>query len=489
MDLFTLFNSYFFLNFTIFILAVYILCSICFNIYFNTSEGYAYPPLLNTSTQISKYILFFILLLLIFKIDFSFNGLVDTAFALNEVFQLIFLTSAICVFFIIGDYYPSRFINKFEYDIVLIFALFGSFNLCFSNDFLLIYLSIELQSLCMYILATFQRNSEYSTEAGLKYFVLGSVVSCLLLLGFLLLYLTAGSTCFEFINNLISSKSNTPFIGLIFVLCAFIFKVGGAPFHFWLCDVYEGSLISSTLFFSAVPKIIIFSIILNISQQTFFLFNDSWFYLFFVSSLLSIIIGSIGGLYQKRLKRLLAYSTIAHTGFILLGFLGNNPESLKSITFYISIYTILTLSVFCIIFACLISTKIFPKYIVRWTSSALKNIVFIGSFTLILFSIAGIPPLVGFFSKFFVLFSVITQHFYVTSIIVVVFSGVACYYYIRLIKTFFFHKTKKNYLWLSTNKTQNIEFILAGTLFFNVFFFFKPNTLSVFCSINSLAFF
>ena len=136
------------------------------------------------------------------------------------------------MFFIIGDYYPSRFINKFEYDIVLIFALFGSFNLCFSNDFLLIYLSIELQSLCMYILATFQRNSEYSTEAGLKYFVLGSVVSCLLLLGFLLLYLTVVYTCFEFINNLISSKSNTPFIGLIFVLCAFIFKVGGAPFHF-----------------------------------------------------------------------------------------------------------------------------------------------------------------------------------------------------------------------------------------------------------------
>jgi len=138
------------------------------------------------------------------------------------------------------------------------------------------------------------------------------------------------------------------------------------------------------------------------------------------------------------MKRLLAYSTIAHTGFILLGYFGNNPESIKSITFYIFIYLVLTLSIFCIIFSCLITTKNFPKYIVKWTSSALKNIIFIVSFTLILFGIAGIPPLAGFFSKFFVIFSIITQKFYITGIIVVIFSGIACYYYIRLIKSFFF---------------------------------------------------
>lgn len=275
MELFTLFNSYFFLNFTIFILAFYILCSLCFNVYFNTSKSLDNPALLNASTNFTLYILLGVTMLLIFQIGFNLQDFFGGFLLFYQVFQVIFLSAVICVFIIVRDYYPSRAINKYEYDIILVFTVLGSLNLCFSNDFLLIYLSIELQSLSLYVMATYQRNSEYSTEAGLKYFVLGSVISCILLLGFFLLYLTTGSICLEFINTLLNIDNSLPFTGLLFIITALLFKVGAAPFHFWLCDVYEGSLLSSTLFFSTAPKIIIFSLILNITQQTFFLFADS----------------------------------------------------------------------------------------------------------------------------------------------------------------------------------------------------------------------
>jgi NADH-quinone oxidoreductase subunit N len=249
--------------------------------------------------------------------------------------------------------------------------------------------------------------------------------------------------------------------------------------------VYDGAIISVTLLFAAVPKIVIFSVIIKLFLLIFYDFNSFWSPFFLFASVASIAVGSLSAIYQKRLKRLFAYSTIAHTGFILLGVVGASPESVKTLVFYLVIYSGLTVLLFSLLIFAVISVSRFPAYLASWTSSGLKNFVFVMTFTLVLFSIAGIPPLAGFFSKFLILLSVVSQEYYVTSIVIVLISSVACFYYIRLIKTFFFVKTSKNSFWISSTKRQHSEFIIGFLLFCNLFFVTRPELLSSFATIIS----
>jgi len=276
------------------------------------------------------------------------------------------------------------------------------------------------------------------------------------------------------------------FCGIVFILIAFLFKVGAAPFHSWLCDVYDGAMISVTLLFAAVPKIIIFSVIVKIFLLIFYDFASFWSSFFLFSSLLSIAVGSLSAIYQKRLKRLFAYSTVAHTGFILLGVVAASPDSVKTLIFYLMIYSVLTILLFSLLIFAIISIVRFPGYLASWTSSGLKNYVFVMSFALTLFSIAGIPPLAGFFSKFLILFSFISQEYLLTSVTIVLISSVACFYYIRLIKTFFFVKSSKNSFWISSTKRQHSEYIIGTLLFFNMFFVFRPELFSSFSTLISI---
>jgi NADH-quinone oxidoreductase subunit N len=262
------------------------------------------------------------------------------------------------------DFIGNRLITKFEYDILLSIVFLSSICLCFCDDFLLLYLAIELQSLCFYVFATFNRNSDFSTESGLKYFVFGAIISCLLLLGFSLIYLSFGSTSFEFLTCLAKEPAdNFLFLGFLFVLIALLFKVGSAPFHSWLCDVYDGAITSVTLLFASAPKVVIFSIILKLFLVVFFDFQDLWSPLFLFASILSIIVGSVSAIYQKRLKRLFAYSTIAHTGFILLGIACASVNSASSLIFYVIIYAFLTVLMFSLLLFAIITQVNFPAYI------------------------------------------------------------------------------------------------------------------------------
>ena len=186
----------------------------------------------------------------------------------NQHFQMLFLLLVCFVSLVSRDFFTSKNVTKFEYDILLMFVFISSICLCFANDFLIFYLAIELQSLTFYVFATFERTSEYSSESGLKYFVFGAIISCFLLLGFSVIYLTLGCSSFETIFSMVALQ-NDPFlyIGVLFFLIALLFKIGAAPFHSWLCDVYDGSVLSVTLLFATAPKIILFSIIVK-----FFLF-------------------------------------------------------------------------------------------------------------------------------------------------------------------------------------------------------------------------
>ena len=485
MEFFNFFDTLFSFNIVIEVIALYILFSLGYGVLYSSSLELATPPLLNSFLSFSLF--FLILTFIFFGFDISMFSLDYNLYSFNQNIQLIFLFISIMVLFVTRDFVGARFISKFEYDILFSFVLLSAVCLCFADDFLLIYLAIELQSLCFYVFATFNRNSEFSTESGLKYFVFGAVISCLLLVGFSLIYLSFGSTSFESLLCLTNASDN-PFLfcGMVFILIAFLFKVGAAPFHSWLCDVYDGAMISVTLLFAAVPKIIIFSVIVKIFLLIFYDFASFWSSFFLFSSLLSIAVGSLSAIYQKRLKRLFAYSTVAHTGFILLGVVAASSDSVKTLIFYLMIYSVLTIILFSLLIFAIISIVRFPGYLASWTSSGLKNYVFVMSFALTLFSIAGIPPLAGFFSKFLILFSFISQEYLLTSVTIVLISSVACFYYIRLIKTFFFVKSSKNSFWVSSTKRQHSEYIIGTLLFFNMFFVFRPELFSSFSTLISI---
>jgi proton-translocating NADH-quinone oxidoreductase chain N len=292
--------------------------------------------------------------------------LFDSLYFFNQKFQLIFLFSLLLVALTSRDFLISKTIAKLEYEILFLFVMLSSICLCFADDFLTFYLAIELQSLAFYVFATFNRNSEFCTEAGLKYFVFGAIISCFLLLGFCFIYFAYGSVNFEIIYSLILEQNDAfLFIGIVFILIPLLFKIGSAPFHSWLCDVYDGSILTVTLLFASAPKIILFGVIVKLF---YFLFNEFQIfsnYFFIYSAVGSIFIGSISALYQKRIKRLFAYSTITHTGFILLAIVAASVESVKAIVFYTIIYSLLSILLFSILIFSVVVTNNYPKYLIN----------------------------------------------------------------------------------------------------------------------------
>lgn len=485
MEFFALFDNYSFFNVCIIAITQYLITTIIFGVRLSTTENLSEPSLLSTLNSFSMF--FILTLVLLFGFDFD---LFDSLYFFNQNFQLIFFFVLLLVCLTSRDFLTTKTIAKFEYEILFLFVALSSICLCFADDFLTFYLAIELQSLSFYVFATFNRNSEFCTEAGLKYFVFGAVISCFLLLGFCFVYFAFGSTHFETLYSLIVIQNDAfLFIGIIFILIPLLFKIGSAPFHSWLCDVYDGSILTVTLLFASAPKIILFSIIVKLFYFLFSEFQTFSNVFFIYCSLGSIFVGSISALYQKRIKRLFAYSTITHTGFILLAILATSIESVKAIVFYIIIYSLLTVLLFSTLIYSVVTTNNYPKYLINWTSLCLKNYIYAITFTFILFSIAGVPPLAGFFSKFFVLFSVIAQEYYLIGVFVIVLSSIACFYYIRLIKIFFFSKTGKNDFWLSSTTTTNNEIIIGCLMLFNTCFFINPDLLSNFSTSVALSLF
>ena len=380
---------------------------------------------------------------------------------------------------IIGLYTP-----KTEYCLIILFSSLGSSLLISSSDLLAMYLSIELQSFGLYILATLYRDYESATAAGLKYFLLGALSSCFILLGAGLIYTFTGLTNFESIYSLISSSlsATTNFnlgsqtiisgvnLGIIFIFIGFLFKIAAAPLHSWSIDVYDETPTQVTIWLTIIPKISILVLLLElqsgfsinsiidlsyvldgaINLTNFLNVNYVLKLLLLISSLFSLIIGTIVGLAQTRIKRLLAYSTISHLGFILLALAINTEQSIDSFIFYIIQYSITNLNIFLIIIALgfilykdglkLYSNSnniIFFDFDIKYLSS-LKGQLFsnpILSFSLMvsLFSMAGIPPLLGFFSKQFVLLSAVESGYWFMAFVAILTSVISASYYLRIV--------------------------------------------------------
>jgi NADH-quinone oxidoreductase subunit N len=452
----------------------------------------------------------FLLILGVFKIDSSklvFNIsllvlLFTAVITLNETFsvsritlfnnsviidymaslmKIITLVCAFLVLLISPSYLKIFKIFKIEYPILILTSVLGMMIMISSNDLMVFYMGLELQSLSLYVLATFNRDQLKSSEAGLKYFVLSALSSGLLLYGCSLIYGFSGSMNFDLISKELNSNEYVLTFGIVFILVGLAFKISAVPFHMWAPDVYEGSPTSVTLFFTMVPKIAALTVFIRFLYVPFLNLIDQWQMIIIFLSIASMLFGAIAAIGQTNIKRLVAYSSIGHVGYTLAGLATGTNEGIQSSIIYICIYVIMNLA----FFSCLLMLKRKDQYHedIDDLSGLSKNHPLLSlSMLVVLFSLAGIPPLAGFFAKFYIFIAVVEQSMYFLAIVGLLSTVVAAFYYLRIIKIIYFDKEKEKYdsdhsLWLRFSLTFSTILIL-------LYFIFPSGLIDVVSKIN-----
>ena len=332
--------------------------------------------------------------------------------------------------------------NKPEYPVLILFSVIGMLLMSSSMDLISLYMALELQSLPLYVIAAINRDNLKSSEAGLKYFILGALSSGLLLFGMSLVYGAVGDTSFSSISEFSSQgMTNLLLIGLVFMLAGLAFKISLVPFHMWTPDVYEGAPTPVTAFFAIVPKIAAMTVMIRF---TFFAFDSSissWQQVIVILSLLSMILGSFAAIMQTNLKRLMAYSSIAHMGYALVGIASGILEGISGLLIYMLIYIVMNIGSFIIILSMRRDNQsVEDIYDLKGISKTHPFIAF--SFVILMFSMAGIPPLAGFFGKWVVFYSAVNSGLLFLAVIGVLTSVVGAFYYLRIIKIMYFEENE-----------------------------------------------
>ena len=392
---------------------------------------------------------------------------------MSSFMKIITLLCAFLVLIISSSYLKIFKIFKIEYPILILSSVLGMMVMISSNDLMVFYMGLELQSLALYVLATFNRDQLKSSEAGLKYFVLSALSSGLLLYGCSLIYGFSGSTNFDTIANQLNSNEYVLTFGIVFILVGLAFKISAVPFHMWAPDVYEGSPTSVTLFFTMVPKIAALTVFIRFLYVPFLNLIDQWQMIIIFLSIASMLFGAIAAIGQTNIKRLIAYSSIGHIGYTLAGLATGSNEGIQSSIIYISIYIIMNLA----LFSCLLMLKRNNKYYeeIGDLSGLSKNHPLLSlSLLIILFSLAGIPPLAGFFAKFYIFKAVLEQSMYFLAIVGLLSTVVAAFYYLRIIKIIYFDAEKEKY---DQDHNMWLKFSLIFSTILILFYFIFPSQL------------
>ncbi len=328
---------------------------------------------------------------------------------------------------------------KFEFPVLIVLATLGMLMMISANDLIALYLGLELQSLALYVIAAFRRDSVRSSEAGLKYFVLGALSSGMLLYGCSLIYGFTGAIGFDGIAAAL--KTSGPGLGLIFGLVFFIagmaFKISAVPFHMWTPDVYEGAPTPVTAFFAAAPKLAAMAMFVRVIFSAFPDVVFQWQQILVFLSIASMVLGAFAAIGQQNIKRLMAYSSIGHMGYALVGLASGSEEGVRGVIIYLVIYLVMTLGVF----ACILAMRRWDgmvEDIDELAGLSRNNPLIAFLLSMLLFSLAGIPPLAGFFAKFYVFLAAIHAELYWLAVIGVLASVVGAYYYLRIIKIMYF---------------------------------------------------
>lgn len=367
----------------------------------------------------------------------------------SRFMKLLVLAGSAAALILSFDYMKRAKAMYFEFPVLVLLATVGMMMMVSAGDLISLYLGLELQSLALYVVAAFRRDDLRSSEAGLKYFVLGALSSGMLLYGASLLYGFTGATSFEAIAAVskehYASQSLGLIIGLVFLLVGLAFKVSAVPFHMWTPDVYEGAPTPVTAFFAAAPKMAAMALLVRVISTAFPGIAVEWQQIIVFLSIASMVLGSFAAIGQANIKRLMAYSSIGHIGFALVGLAANSAEGIQGVLIYLAIYLVMTLGTF----ACILSMRRGEEMIEdvgELAGLAQTNLGMAFALGMLMFSMAGIPPLAGFFAKFYVFVAAIKAGLYPLAVIGVVASVVAAYYYLRIVKIMFFDEPKAKFM-------------------------------------------
>ena len=355
----------------------------------------------------------------------------------SNYFKILILISSLLVLNSSKNFITENNLDKFEYPIIILLSILGMFFMVSSNDLILFYLGLELQSLSLYILASIDRDNLRSSESGIKYFVLSALSSGLLLYGCSLLYGFTGSTNFDLIASQLNKENLGAVFAMVFILVGLAFKVSAVPFHMWTPDVYEGAPTSITNYFAVVPKVAGLAVLIKFMLIPFSNIFSEWQTILIFISIASMILGAVAAIVQKNIKRLLAYSSIGHIGYALAGVATGEISGYVSTIIYISIYVVMNIGAF----SCLYILKKDGQYkenISDLSGISKKHPLLAISFLIILFSMAGVPPLGGFFAKFYIFTAVIEKEMYALAIIGLLTTVISAFYYLKIIKTIYF---------------------------------------------------
>lgn len=378
----------------------------------------------------------------------AFNGaFISDSF--GRFMKIAVLIGSAVTLMISGDYLKATGSQQFEFPILVALSTLGMLLMISAGDLIALYLGLELSSLALYVVASFNRDSVKSTEAGLKYFVLGALSSGMLLYGASLVYGMTGSVSFSGIASVLKDGTSLGVIfGLVFILAGLAFKISAVPFHMWTPDVYEGAPTPVTAFFAAAPKIAAMALLVRVVEQAFPHITAQWQQIIVFVAIASMALGAFAAIGQHNIKRLLAYSSIGHIGFALVGLAAGTAGGVEGVAIYMAIYLVTTLGTF----GCVLAMRREGGYVediddLAGLSKTHPMMAFI--LAMLMFSLAGIPPLAGFFAKWYVFVAAVEAKLYALAVIGVVTSVVGAYYYLRIVKIMYFDEAKAPFLPMS----------------------------------------
>ncbi|HEX6980515.1 MAG TPA: NADH-quinone oxidoreductase subunit NuoN [Alphaproteobacteria bacterium] len=375
------------------------------------------------------------------------------------------------------DYNQREGIARPEYPVLVLFATVGMMMMVSANDLIALYVGLELQSLSLYVVASFRRDSLRSTEAGLKYFVLGALSSGMLLYGASLIYGFAGTTKFAALANImVENADGIPLgviFGIVFLAAGLAFKVSAAPFHMWTPDVYEGAPTPVTAFFSIAPKMAAIALFVRVLVEPFGPLVAEWRQIVIFIAILSMLVGAFAAIWQTNIKRLMAYSSIGHVGYALIGLAAGDETGIRGVLIYMAIYLFMNAATFGVIL-CMRQQGRMVERITDLSGLARTQPMLAAALAIAMFSMAGIPPLAGFFGKLYVFLAAVTAGLYTLAVIGVLTSVVAAFYYLRIVKLMYFDEPVEAFDWPIG---RPLAVVLAGSTLFTLLFFVYPTPL------------
>jgi NADH-quinone oxidoreductase subunit N len=395
-------------------------------------------------------------------------------------FKVLILISSALSILIAQDYLEVHRVARFEFPVLILLATVGMMLMVSANDLISLYLGLEMQSLALYVVASFQRDDQRSVEAGLKYFVLSALASGMLLYGSSLIYGFSGTTSFDALAGVLAadpggSVSLGALIGIVFILAGLAFKVSAVPFHMWTPDVYEGAPTPVTAFFAVAPKLAALGLLMRAMMEPFGDWVAQWQQVIVFISIASMLLGAFAAIGQSNIKRLMAYSSIGNIGYALIGLAIGNEEGIRGILIYMAIYVFMNIGAF----TCILSMRRRGQMVVGINDLAglsKSNPMMALALAVFMFSLAGIPPLAGFFGKLYIFLAAVHAGFFTLAIIGVLSSVVAAFYYIRIVKVMYFDEAEEG---LDRRMDGPTAMVMAGTGVLIALFFLIPGPLLV----------